>query len=152
MEPCNHYRYLEEAKLYQDGYIICATMEVAADNWLSFFASTENTSEPRSELYLKLLPQEKQLKVVRLALERAASACRSFKRVPLPGTEWEQQDGKVIAWELNGPVMRPRGDKMAMDYSKSMKLDGQAIDYTVCLNLYYRAGDGSSSSDSDDEE
>jgi hypothetical protein len=153
MEPCNLYRYLGEAKLYQDGDIICATMEVAADNWLSFFAPTENTSvEPRSELYLKLLPQEKQLEFMRLALQRAVSVCRSFKRVPLPGTECEQQDGKVITWENNGQV-RPRGGRLAMDYSQTMKVNGRVIGHDfVALDLYFRDGGGSSSSESDDEE
>jgi hypothetical protein len=72
--------------------------------------------------------------------------------VPLPRTEEEQQDGKVITWELYSPLF-PKGARTAMDYSQIVKVNGRAIDYTsVCLNLYYRDGEGSVSSDSDDEE
>jgi hypothetical protein len=100
MGPYNINYYLKEAKLYQDDEIICATMKVAVNNWLSVFAPINNASKyiPSQRLYLEPLPQENQVEVKQLALQRAGSAYRSFKRVPSLKTPWKQQDGGVLLW------------------------------------------------------
>jgi hypothetical protein len=67
----NIHVYLKEALLYQDDTMIWATMKVAANNW-RFLAPNSNTSASEPARYLALLPQEKQLEVMQLALQRAA--------------------------------------------------------------------------------
>jgi hypothetical protein len=74
----NIHMYLKETLLYLDDKMIWATMGVAADSWMSL-APTDSLSIEVARYLELLLPQEKQIEVMQLALQRAASAFRSFR-------------------------------------------------------------------------
>jgi hypothetical protein len=83
----NIHVYLEEALLYHDDKMIQATIELAANNWM-FLAPTDTSASAPSR-YLALLPQEKQLEVMQLALQRGASAFRSLSQCPSTAKSWK---------------------------------------------------------------
>jgi hypothetical protein len=140
MKPSNICDYLKEAQLYQDDEIIRATMEVAADNWLSVFAPIKTLKHASSQsLYFRLLPQKKQLEVMQLALQRAGSAYRSFKRVPSKDTEWKQ-DGGVLVWKKHCSVLQRNGG-MAMKYKQAFKHGGRRTAQVASLDLYFDDND-----------
>jgi hypothetical protein len=131
MGPDNINHYLKEGQLYQDDEIIRATMKVAADNWLSVFAPINNASEDilSERLYLELLPQENQVEVMQLALQRAGSAYRSFKRVPS-----QPPYGNVI-WK--GKKLFERNGGMAMKYNQHVRSGGRCKKQVASLDLYF---------------
>jgi hypothetical protein len=132
----NIHVYLKEALLYLDDKMIRATMEVAANSWM-FLAPTDSSAiEPAR--YLELLPQEKQLELMQLALQRAASAHRrSFKRVPCQGTTWKRQDGKSLNWREAS--MAQKDDGMTVNYRQLIGTPRQAADSDkiVSHDLYF---------------
>jgi hypothetical protein len=73
----NIHVYLKEALLYHDDMMIRATMEAAANNWRFLAPNDTSASEPAR--YLALLPPEKKLEVLQLALHQRAA---SLKPVP----------------------------------------------------------------------
>jgi hypothetical protein len=77
MKTSNIHVYLKEARLYHDDTMIRATMLAAASNWRFLIAPTD-TSASASSRYLALLPQEKQLEVMQLALQNAAGQISSL--------------------------------------------------------------------------